>query len=113
MACSIHGNRNSSLAVPHSSGLNRAGHYDVRSLENSNRCFDFSHARFLELHSQLLHNYANMSVPDIALAGKTTDLDLYSRQFYVYGASAMQRMATSRVLICGMNGLGVEIGVFS
>jgi len=53
-----------------------------------------------------------MSVPDIALVDKTTDLDLYSRQFYVYGASAMQRMATSRVLICGMNGLGVEIGMY-
>ncbi|ELU01065.1 hypothetical protein CAPTEDRAFT_224089 [Capitella teleta] len=34
---------------------------------------------------------------------------LYSRQLYVLGDGAMQRMAKSSVLICGMGGLGVEI----
>ncbi|KAL1442232.1 hypothetical protein MTO96_007854 [Rhipicephalus appendiculatus] len=37
------------------------------------------------------------------------DEGLYSRQLYVLGHDAMQRMARSDVLICGMRGLGVEI----
>jgi ubiquitin-activating enzyme E1 len=36
------------------------------------------------------------------------DEDLYSRQLYVYGHEAQRRMATSDVLIVGLNGLGVE-----
>eukprot|EP00698_Gefionella_okellyi_P019655 TRINITY_DN6056_c0_g1_i1.p1 TRINITY_DN6056_c0_g1~~TRINITY_DN6056_c0_g1_i1.p1 ORF type:complete len:1024 (-),score=266.31 TRINITY_DN6056_c0_g1_i1:669-3740(-) len=38
-----------------------------------------------------------------------TDTDLYSRQLLVYGASAMQRMSKSNVLVSGMSGVGVEI----
>jgi len=37
------------------------------------------------------------------------DEGLYSRQLYVLGHAAMQRMAKSNVLISGMGGLGVEI----
>lgn len=37
------------------------------------------------------------------------DESLYSRQLYVLGHSAMESMSTFSVLICGMNGLGVEI----
>ncbi|KAL3222981.1 hypothetical protein MRX96_027873 [Rhipicephalus microplus] len=37
------------------------------------------------------------------------DEGLYSRQLYVLGHDAMERMARSDVLICGMRGLGVEI----
>ena len=37
------------------------------------------------------------------------DESLYSRQLYVLGHEAMQRMATSDVLMSGVGGLGVEI----
>jgi len=37
------------------------------------------------------------------------DENLYSRQLYVLGHEAMRKMATSDVLISGMNGLGIEI----
>lgn len=37
------------------------------------------------------------------------DESLYSRQLYVLGKEAMQKMATSNVLIIGLGGLGVEI----
>lgn len=40
---------------------------------------------------------------------QTIDESLYSRQLYVLGHEAMQRMATSDVLISGLDGLGVEI----
>ena len=44
----------------------------------------------------------------------TAEIDegLYSRQLYVLGHAAMQRMAASNVLIVGLGGLGVEIGDF-
>ena len=35
-----------------------------------------------------------------------------SRQRYVLGDTAMQRMSKSNVLLCGIGGLGVEIGRF-
>ncbi|KAF5393762.1 hypothetical protein D9757_000269 [Collybiopsis confluens] len=38
------------------------------------------------------------------------DEGLYSRQLYVLGHEAMKKMATSNVLIVGVQGLGVEIG---
>jgi ubiquitin-activating enzyme E1 len=38
------------------------------------------------------------------------DEGLYSRQLYVMGREGQARMATSNVLIVGLNGLGVEIG---
>ena len=43
---------------------------------------------------------------------KNGDIDesLYSRQLYVLGHEAMQRMGSSHVLIAGLRGLGVEIG---
>ncbi|PAA52661.1 hypothetical protein BOX15_Mlig017893g2, partial [Macrostomum lignano] len=37
------------------------------------------------------------------------DDSLYSRQRYVMGDAAMQRMAAARVLVCGLDGLGVEL----
>ncbi|XP_032067947.1 ubiquitin-like modifier-activating enzyme 7 isoform X2 [Thamnophis elegans] len=37
------------------------------------------------------------------------DQELYSRQLYVLGFEAMQKMATATVLVSGMTGLGVEI----
>ena len=39
---------------------------------------------------------------------QTIDESLYSRQLYVMGHEAQQRMANSDVLIIGLNGLGVE-----
>jgi len=51
-------------------------------------------------------------VSDEALT-KNIDLDLYSRQYYVYGGKAMSKMAESRVFLSGLGGLGVEIGSFS
>lgn len=38
------------------------------------------------------------------------DESLYSRQLYVLGHEAMKRMSESNILICGLGGLGVEIG---
>eukprot|EP01040_Poterioochromonas_malhamensis_P009078 gene9078-9832_t len=37
------------------------------------------------------------------------DVSLYSRQLYVMGREAQLKMATSNVLIAGLNGLGVEV----
>ena len=37
------------------------------------------------------------------------DESLYSRQLYVLGHEAMQRMAKSSILIIGAGGLGIEI----
>jgi ubiquitin-activating enzyme E1 len=47
----------------------------------------------------------------MAQNGEANGIDegLYSRQLYVLGHAAMQRMALSNVLISGMGGLGVEI----
>jgi len=36
--------------------------------------------------------------------------DRYSRQHYVLGEAAMNRMAKSNVFISGLGGLGIEIG---
>jgi len=38
--------------------------------------------------------------------------DRYSRQYYVIGEHAMNKMAKSNVFISGMSGLGVEIGTY-
>ncbi|KAH9469643.1 hypothetical protein MJO28_004497 [Puccinia striiformis f. sp. tritici] len=46
---------------------------------------------------------------DMELDQSTIDEGLYSRQLYVLGHDAMQKMANSDVLIVGMKGLGVEI----
>ena len=43
---------------------------------------------------------------------QTIDEGLYSRQLYVMGHEAMQRMGSSNVLVVGLRGLGVEIGKF-
>lgn len=47
---------------------------------------------------------ARMDIDEAAI-----DEGLYSRQLYVLGHEAMKRMATSNVLIVGLQGLGVEI----
>eukprot|EP01038_Epipyxis_sp_PR26KG_P008482 gene8482-11465_t len=49
------------------------------------------------------------SSADKSAAGGDVDESLYSRQLYVMGHEAQQRMSKSTVLIIGMNGLGVEI----
>ena len=41
------------------------------------------------------------------------DENLYSRQIAVLGHEAMKRMQASNILICGMKGLGLEIGAFA
>uniref|UniRef100_A0A1I8FSU1 ThiF domain-containing protein n=1 Tax=Macrostomum lignano TaxID=282301 RepID=A0A1I8FSU1_9PLAT len=45
----------------------------------------------------------------ISTAADGIDDSLYSRQRYVMGDAAMQRMAAARVLVCGLDGLGVEL----
>lgn len=37
----------------------------------------------------------------------------FSRQRYVIGDEAMHRLSDSTVLICGLGGVGVEIGIAS
>lgn len=46
---------------------------------------------------------------DMQVEQSVIDESLYSRQLYVLGHDAMQKMAHSNVLIVGMKGLGVEI----
>lgn len=41
------------------------------------------------------------------------DKELYSRQLYVLGEEAMKKMIKSKILIIGLNGNGVEIGIFT
>jgi hypothetical protein len=50
---------------------------------------------------------ASFDVPEEA---KNIDMDLYSRQYYVYGGKAMTKMADSNVFLSGLGGLGIEIG---
>ena len=38
------------------------------------------------------------------------DEDLHSRQLAVYGRESMRRLAGASVLVCGLKGLGAEIG---
>jgi len=38
--------------------------------------------------------------------------DRYSRQHYVLGERAMNKMAKANVLISGIGGLGIEIGMY-
>lgn len=40
---------------------------------------------------------------------ETFDANLYSRQIYAIGGDVMKKMVTSRVIITGMSGLGIEI----
>ena len=40
------------------------------------------------------------------------DDSLYSRQRYVLGDQAMKKMATSKVFLSGLGGVGVEIGMY-
>lgn len=54
--------------------------------------------------------FSNMSNNGLSSdAPAEIDESLYSRQLYVLGHDAMRRMATSDVLISGLNGLGVEV----
>ena len=62
--------------------------------EKSNQQSNRSHSQFLP--------------PREMSETKAIDESLYSRQLYVMGHEAMQRMARSDVLIVGLNGLGVE-----
>ncbi|KAJ7117326.1 ubiquitin activating enzyme [Mycena crocata] len=54
---------------------------------------------------------ATSSNPDVKMDVDEPAIDegLYSRQLYVLGHEAMKKMATSNVLIVGVQGLGVEI----
>jgi len=49
---------------------------------------------------------ASFEVPEEA---KNIDLDLYSRQYYVYGGKAMSKLAGANVFLSGLSGLGIEI----
>jgi molybdopterin/thiamine biosynthesis adenylyltransferase len=40
-------------------------------------------------------------------------LGLYSRQVYVLGLETMKKLAETNVLICGVKGLGLEIGMLA
>ncbi len=44
-----------------------------------------------------------------ASAPVVVDADLYSRQLYVMGHAAMNRMVASNVLLVGLDGAGVEL----
>jgi hypothetical protein len=46
------------------------------------------------------------------VANGDIDEDLHSRQLAVYGRESMRRLAGASVLICGLKGLGAEIGAF-
>ena len=46
------------------------------------------------------------------MTAEKIDEGLYSRQLYVLGHEAMQKMKESNVLLVGLRGLGVEIGKF-
>jgi hypothetical protein len=50
-------------------------------------------------------SHAPPVTPDVGI-----DMGRNSRQYYVYGESAMKRMARSNILIAGINGVGIEIG---
>ena len=53
-----------------------------------------------------------MAAMSIDATPSQIDESLYSRQLYVMGHEAQQKMGSSDVLIVGMSGLGVEIGSF-
>ena len=48
----------------------------------------------------------------VEAASHILDENLYSRQIFVLGHAAMEQMRHSNVLICGLRGLGVEIGKY-
>lgn len=58
-----------------------------------------------------VNNSGEMARNGSSLQPPNTEIDdsLYSRQLYVLGHDAMRRMATSDILVSGMNGLGLEI----
>lgn len=47
---------------------------------------------------------------DAMTAAGEIDEDLHSRQLAVYGRESMKRLAGASVLVCGLKGLGAEIG---
>jgi hypothetical protein len=51
-----------------------------------------------------------MHLPARARTTSKLDLGLYSRQVYVLGLETMKKLAETNVLICGVKGLGLEIG---
>lgn len=50
-------------------------------------------------------------LPARARTTSKLDLGLYSRQVYVLGLETMKKLAETNVLICGVKGLGLEIGM--
>eukprot|EP01087_Luapelamoeba_hula_P012828 TRINITY_DN3622_c0_g1_i1.p1 TRINITY_DN3622_c0_g1~~TRINITY_DN3622_c0_g1_i1.p1 ORF type:complete len:1066 (-),score=192.27 TRINITY_DN3622_c0_g1_i1:111-3308(-) len=46
---------------------------------------------------------------DVPSEARNIDLDLYSRQYYVYGGKAMSRLAEANVFLSGLSGVGIEI----
>ncbi|CAK9294668.1 unnamed protein product [Gordionus sp. m RMFG-2023] len=97
---------------------------DFSSLTSENRCSP-PHKKHKYTHSE--HNQITHNNMDITTNGtiknynnhtenngensrnSEIDEELYSRQLYVLGQEAMKKMAISNILICGMDGLGVEI----
>jgi hypothetical protein len=53
---------------------------------------------------------ASKNLPIMSTESLEIDNGLYSRQSYVLGDTAMQKMAKSHVFLSGMGGLGLEIG---
>lgn len=46
------------------------------------------------------------------VANGEIDEDLHSRQLAVYGRESMRRLVGASVMVCGLNGLGAEVGAF-
>lgn len=67
-----------------------------------------------------LHEYQHPGQVNVTMSQEAPNVnehpsdyyDRYSRQHYVLGEAAMNRMAKSNVFISGLGGLGVEIGAF-
>ncbi|KAJ8000486.1 hypothetical protein DPEC_G00180630 [Dallia pectoralis] len=78
-----------------------------------NQSFVTTHccSRTLTLTDPVLFRTGEFPPPPPKMAADSMEIDdsLYSRQRYVLGDSAMQKMAQSSVFLSGMGGLGVEI----
>lgn len=56
--------------------------------------------------------HSSVMASDGSASEMEIDEDLHSRQLAVYGRETMRRLFGARVLICGLQGLGAEIGTF-
>ncbi len=66
----------------------------------------------VQSNSTFCHVLFNLDLFTVVTSFKQqVDEGLYSRQLYVFGHEAQERMASTNVLIIGIKGLGVEIGM--